>query len=275
MTGIPDRSDVSRETAALIEHYAAFPDLLRYGEILIGAGVERGLVGPREVPRIWPRHIANCAVVAQEAGTEIPDGCRVADVGSGAGLPGMVWAIVRPDLKVTLIEPLLRRSTFLTQVVAELGLADRIDVLRARAEDVRDLQFDVVTARAVARLDRLAEWTLPLVRIGGVVVALKGAAADSEVAEARAVIRRLGGQDPVIRLFGTGVVDPPTTAVLFRRTASGTARTGSGRGRDTRTLHRSGVRPDGWGVSRSADRARSLPSTGGPEEAQHRPMVGS
>ncbi|MGB8020469.1 MAG: 16S rRNA (guanine(527)-N(7))-methyltransferase RsmG [Candidatus Nanopelagicales bacterium] len=234
MSDLPGGTSVSRETAALIEHYSAYPDLLGYVDILVGVGVERGVVGPREVPRIWPRHIANCAVVAQEARTEIPDGSSVADVGSGAGLPGLVWAIVRPGLTVTLIEPLLRRATFLNEVVDELGLAGRVHVLRVRAEDVRAVEFDVVTARAVARLDRLAAWTLPLVRIGGLVVALKGTAAQAEASEARVVIRRHGGQDPVIRHFGTGVVDPPTTAVLIRRTGSGTARTGPGRRRDQR-----------------------------------------
>lgn len=222
MTEPGSENDVSRETATLIERFSAYPDLARFADILTGVGVERGLVGPREVPRIWPRHIANCAVVALEARTEIPDGCSVGDVGSGAGLPGVVWAIVRPLLTITLIEPLLRRATFLTEVVDELGLTGRVRVVRARAEDISTLQFDVVTARAVAPLERLAAWTLPLTRIGGMVVALKGSAAEEEVTSALAEIRRNGGQVPIIRRFGIGVVDPPTTAVLIRRMGPGT-----------------------------------------------------
>lgn len=224
MTEASRGDDVSRETAALIERYAAYPVLRRYATILAGVGVERGLVGPREVPRIWPRHIVNCAVVVQEDRDDIPDGCSVADVGSGAGLPGVVWAILRPGLALTLIEPLLRRAEFLTEVVDDLGLTGRVRVLRARAEDVGAGQFDVVTARAVAPLDRLAAWTLPLTRIGGLVVALKGSAAAEEVASAHAVIRRHGGLEPVIRQFGVGIVDPPTTAVLIRRGAGWDAR---------------------------------------------------
>lgn len=211
-------SDVSRETSELREHFSAFPDLDRYAGILATRGVERGLIGPREAPRIWPRHIANCAVVALEGRDIVPDGVEVADVGSGAGLPGVVWAIVRPDLTVTLIEPLLRRSTFLAEVVAELGLAPRVRVARTRAEELRGVQFDVVTARAVARLDRLAQWTLPLCRVGGRVVALKGEDVASEIREARDLIGELGGGPPEVRLFGSSLLHPPTTAVVIART---------------------------------------------------------
>src|SRR5690349_12658888 len=135
------------------------PLAVSYAELLCTDGVVRGLIGPREAPRIWERHMLNCAVVADL----IPTGASVVDVGSGAGLPGMVLAVVRPDLAVTLIEPLARRTAFLTEAVAALGL-DRTTVVRARAEEcVGKLPgADVVTARAVAPLDRLAGWCLPL-----------------------------------------------------------------------------------------------------------------
>src|SRR5690606_21834708 len=124
----------------------AFGDRLpvaeRYAEILATAGVERGLIGPREVDRLWERHLLNCAAPV----VRVPRGATVADVGAGAGLPGMVWAIARPDLHVTMVEPLLRRTTFLEEAADELGLTN-VTVLRSRAEDVTE-KYDVVTARA-------------------------------------------------------------------------------------------------------------------------------
>lgn len=210
-------TDVSRETAQLYERYAGVPGVGRYAEILATRGVERGLIGPREVDRLWPRHLANCAVVAEEARTEIPSGAHVADVGSGAGLPGVVWALVRPDLTVTLIEPLLRRATFLSEVVTELGLADRVHVVRSRAEDMTG-SFEVVTARAVARLDQLVSWAMPLAQTGGWLVALKGASAADEVVQARRAISRAGGGEPRVALYGIGILSTPTTAVLIQRT---------------------------------------------------------
>jgi 16S rRNA (guanine527-N7)-methyltransferase len=188
-----------------------------FAEILATRGVERGLIGPREVPRLWSRHLVNCAVVAQEATDEIPQGSSVADVGSGAGLPGLVWALVRPDLHVTLIEPLLRRATFLSETVTELSLDDRVEVLRARAEDVPPRTYDVVTARAVARLPQLLTWTLPLSRIGGVVLALKGSTAAVEVEEAEATRATLGAGPITIRRYGVGAIDPATTVVVIPR----------------------------------------------------------
>ena len=188
-----------------------------FADILATSGVERGLIGPREVPRLWSRHLVNCAVVAQEATDEIPLGCTVADVGSGAGLPGLVWALVRPDLKVTLIEPLLRRATFLTEVVARLSLEERVEVLRARAEDVVPREFDVITARAVARLPQLLTWTLPLASVGGVVLALKGSSAAEEVVEAEATRTALGAGPITIRGYGVGTIEPATTVVVVPR----------------------------------------------------------
>ena len=181
----------------------------QYVDLLTFAGVERGLIGPREVPRIWDRHILNCAVVVPR----VPVGARVADVGSGAGLPGLVWAIARPDLHVTLIEPLLRRTIFLEEAVDTLGL-DQVTVLRARAEDVRET-FDVVTARAVAPLEKLAGWCLPLVRPGGVLLALKGRTAEEEVASSRVSLHKMGATDIVVSSHGD--LQVPTTVVEVSR----------------------------------------------------------
>jgi len=153
--------------------------LEEYANALATAGVERGLVGPREAPRIWERHILNCAIVAEPGGLVGPD-ATVLDVGSGAGLPGMVWAIVRPDLCVVLLEPLLRRATFLSETVAALGLTS-VSVVRDRAESYRGTA-EVVTARAVAPMDRLVRWCLPLVEPGGSLLALKGASVHAELA---------------------------------------------------------------------------------------------
>lgn len=201
---------VSRETppppdvAAGVFH-DQLPLMSRYAGILATDGVERGMIGPREVPRLWDRHLVNSGVVLPR----LPQGATVADVGSGAGLPGLVWAIGRPDLEVTLIEPLLRRTTFLDEVVAELGLSN-VRVLRARAEDV-DETFDVVTARAVAALEKLAKWCMPLVKPGGVLLALKGQSAPDEVKDAKRTLGRLGATDTLIRTYGE--VEVPTTVV--------------------------------------------------------------
>jgi 16S rRNA (guanine527-N7)-methyltransferase len=214
--------DVSRETQELEAHYSEVPGLARFAELLGTRGVTRGLIGPREVPRIWPRHIANCAVVAQEATDVVAPGSRVVDVGSGAGLPGIVWALVRPDLRITLLEPLLRRATFLSEVVDELDLTARVGVERGRAEDLAGAGFDVVTARAVARLPQLLAWTLPLARSGGWVVALKGSGAAQELQESHALIPRLGGGSARIAEYGSGVVRDVTTVVLVQRLSEGT-----------------------------------------------------
>lgn len=197
-----------------------------YAELLATGGVVRGLIGPREVPRLWERHLLNCAVVEQV----VPDGSTVADIGSGAGLPGLVLAIVRADVRVTLIEPLLRRSTFLSEAVERLGL-DNAEVLRARAEDVRDRSFDVVTSRAVAPLPKLASWSLPLCRPGGLMVAMKGSSAADELAAAKAVLDGLDAGERTIRRLGVDELDQPTTVVsiVAGRVARTGRRTGSGR----------------------------------------------
>jgi 16S rRNA (guanine527-N7)-methyltransferase len=188
--------------------------LTRYAGIAATLGVERGLIGPREVPRLWERHILNCAVVSEV----IPQGSRVVDVGSGAGLPGLVLAIVRPDLHVTLVEPLLRRTTFLSETVEALEMGQRVTVHRGRAESVATVvQGDVVTSRAVANLEALAAWSLPLVPVGGMMVALKGASAESELASARTAIALAGGDGGQVLHCGAGLVDPLTTVVVVHR----------------------------------------------------------
>src|SRR3954466_11675743 len=155
----------------------ALPLAERYTDFLAGPGVERGLIGPREVERLWDRHVLNCAVVAEL----VPESAEVIDVGSGAGLPGIVLAIMRTDLSVTLLEPLLRRTVFLQECVDLLGLPNVV-VRRARAEEAADeFAADIVTARAVAPLERLAGWALPLLRPGGELLALKGERAAVEL----------------------------------------------------------------------------------------------
>ncbi|HET8660052.1 MAG TPA: 16S rRNA (guanine(527)-N(7))-methyltransferase RsmG [Micromonosporaceae bacterium] len=198
------------------------PTACRYADLLATEGVLRGLVGPREACRIWERHLLNCAVV----GELVPYGASVVDVGSGAGLPGIVLAVARPDLAVTLVEPLARRTAFLTEAVAVLGLGAEVTVVRSRAEDLARpgrgaasvLPADVVTARAVAPLDKLAEWCLPLATVGGRLLAIKGASASDEVAAHRDRIVRLGGAEPTVRRCGLDVLDTPTTVVEIVRT---------------------------------------------------------
>jgi 16S rRNA (guanine527-N7)-methyltransferase len=191
--------------------------MVAYAELLAAEAVLRGLIGPREVPRLWDRHLLNCAVVAEL----VPGGATVDDVGSGAGLPGIVLAIQRPDLQVALVEPLLRRTVFLEEAVQALGLSNVV-VLRQRAEERARSRpsRDVVTARAVAPLQRLAGWCLPLLKPGGVLLALKGSAADEELQAARDVLPRLGGVGAEVVTVGGGVVDPATTVVRIYRSPS-------------------------------------------------------
>jgi 16S rRNA (guanine527-N7)-methyltransferase len=220
---------VSRETpapppAAGEVFGADLPLAMRYAELLVGAGVERGLIGPREADRIWDRHLLNCAVVAPA----IPSGATVYDVGSGAGLPGIVLAIVRPDLRLLLVEPLERRATFLAEVIDLLGL-EQVEVCRARADEVRAPAADVVVARAVAPLDRLAGWCLPMVRPDGAFLAMKGARAADELAAAEPVLTRLGATAWRIEQMGLDVIEHPTTVVVV--TAGGPAPRQRGRDR--------------------------------------------
>ncbi|WP_423202173.1 16S rRNA (guanine(527)-N(7))-methyltransferase RsmG [Herbihabitans rhizosphaerae] len=198
------------------------PAARAYAELLERHGVERGLIGPREVDRLWERHLLNSAVI----GEAIPKDARVVDVGSGAGLPGVPLAIARPDLEVVLLEPMARRVAWLEEVVETLGLA--VSVVRGRAEE-RSIRAslgtcDVVTARAVAPLARLCGWCLPLVRSGGSLVALKGASAADEVARDREEISKLGGSPPQVTACGQTFLDTPTTVVVIERTKSGVGR---------------------------------------------------
>ena len=219
--------NVSRETPPAVGRLypGAVGGLSVYANLLATDGVVRGLIGPREVPRLWDRHLLNCAVVERL----LPADSSAADVGSGAGLPGIVLAIVRPDIRMTLIEPLLRRTTFLSEVVSKLGLAN-VDVLRARAEEV-DRSFDVVVSRAVAPLPKLAGWCLPLCRPTGLMVAMKGASAEDELSSAKDVLDRLNAGERTIQRLGVDELDQPTTVVsiVAGRVSTTGRRTGSGR----------------------------------------------
>ena len=191
-----DRADLARQYHAWLAEHATV----------------RGLIGPREVPRLWERHILNCAALAEV----IPEGATVADIGSGAGLPGIPLAIARPDVKVTLIEPLLRRTKFLDEVVADLDLTN-VTVLRGRAEEkiVRNQagSVDIVTSRAVAPLGKLAGWSLPLVRSGGKMIAMKGSSAAEEIERDGNLIAKAKGKSPSIIEIGESILKTPTYVV--------------------------------------------------------------
>ncbi|MGY1452048.1 16S rRNA (guanine(527)-N(7))-methyltransferase RsmG [Streptomyces sp. SS8] len=202
---LPPAPEVAREVFG-----DRFDDAVRYAELLAEVGVKRGLIGPREVPRLWERHLLNCAVLSEV----VPEGVTVCDVGSGAGLPGVPLALVRQDLKITLLEPLLRRTTFLQEVVELLGL-DHVSVVRGRAEEVLGSlpPVHVVTARAVAPLDRLAGWGVPLLRPYGEMLALKGDTAEEELKAARSALQKLGAVDSSVLRIGEGLVEPTATVV--------------------------------------------------------------
>jgi 16S rRNA (guanine527-N7)-methyltransferase len=169
----------------------ALPLAQEYARLLAGPGVERGLIGPAEAARIWDRHLLNCAAVAEL----VPPECTLADIGSGAGLPGLVVAMLRPHASVTLVESTARRAAFLDECRSALNLGN-VEVVRGRAEELAGrLAVDVVTARAVAPLDRLAGWCLGLLRPGGLALAIKGASAEAELARAHPVLTQLGVDD--------------------------------------------------------------------------------
>lgn len=215
---------VSRETAPSAPDLArrVFPSerlalAQRYADLLASEGVLRGLIGPREGPRLWGRHLLNCALL----GKAIPVQAGVVDLGSGAGLPGLALAIARPDLRVTLVEPLLRRAVFLEETVGELEL-DAVEVVRARAEALHgERTFDVVTSRALAPLDRLLGWSMPLVGPDGVLVAMKGSSAQDEIRAAAPTLRRLRCAVPEVLVLGADLIDPPTTVVRVARGGRG------------------------------------------------------
>ena len=203
---------VSDDAIAVRLYRDNYKTIRQYVDILASRGVDWGLIGPREIGRLWERHILNS--IALES--LIPEGCRVADVGSGAGLPGIPLAILRPDLEMILIEPMLRRSNFLTEALDELGLDDRVSVVRGRAEDA-DLHVDVVVSRAVAKLATLINWTADLIVDSGSLLALKGQSADDEVVKAKKELskRRLSAEVLLIRADPASDV---TRAVRVRRT---------------------------------------------------------
>jgi 16S rRNA (guanine527-N7)-methyltransferase len=191
-------------------------------------GIIRGLIGPREAERLWDRHLLNCAVVADF----VPRPALLLDIGSGAGLPGIVLAMLLPDVQVMLLEPMARRVEFLDECRAGLGLPN-VTVRRGRAEEVRgQVQADVITARAVAPLDRLAGLAMPLVRPGGMVLALKGQRAAAEADAAGSVLRSLGVSDVAVLRAGVGKISAPATVVrlIAGIRSAGSAQTSGARG---------------------------------------------
>ena len=185
----------------------------RYVDILAADGVTRGLIGPRETDRLWDRHVLNSAALSALTRED----ASVVDVGSGAGLPGIPLAVLRPDLQVTLLEPLLRRVTFLTETVTDLGLADRVRVVRGRAEGHAG-QYDVVVARALAPLSRLVQWCAPLRRPSGVILALKGRSAADEIAGAGPVLAQSGLAVELLTVSAHPSVEPATVLRLAPKT---------------------------------------------------------
>ncbi|HEX2072648.1 MAG TPA: 16S rRNA (guanine(527)-N(7))-methyltransferase RsmG [Geodermatophilus sp.] len=194
---------------------AALPAAERYVARLATDGVTRGLIGPREVPRLWQRHVLNSAAVAEA----VPEGARVVDVGSGAGLPGIPLGLARPDLRLTLVEPMARRVEFLEEVVAELEAPWR--VVRGRAEERSVISavgpVDVVTARAVAALPRLVSWCRGLLRPGSQLVALVGARALADLPELVPQLEAAGMRDVHARAVGAGLGEAATTVVVMTR----------------------------------------------------------
>ncbi|MEX3611434.1 16S rRNA (guanine(527)-N(7))-methyltransferase RsmG [Rothia sp. LK2588] len=208
---MPELTGEERKAAEAV-FGARLPLAQRYVEHLATSGIERGLIGPREVPRLWARHVLNCAVVQEY----IAEGASVADVGSGAGLPGLCLAIARPDLSLTLIEPLERRVIWLNEVVDDLGL-ENVTVLRSRAEQaVGEVDADYVTARAVSALVGLLDITLPILRGRGELLAIKGRSAAEEITKARKKLNKYGAREVDILTAGESLLAEPTTVVQVR-----------------------------------------------------------
>ena len=207
-----DELDIEQEPAAAAAIFGSGIDIARaYTQRLAADSETFGLLGPRELPKIWSRHVINSALLSEL----VPDGSLVADVGSGAGLPGIPMAIAQPNAHFTLIEPMERRANWLVSVVNELGIKN-VDVIRARAEEVSRTDFDIVTARAVAALDKLLKLLTPLTRGSNLktVLALKGSRAPVEIAEAKPRLQRLGFGEPEIMTLGLGKA--PETATVVR-----------------------------------------------------------
>ncbi len=234
MTSVDDREPGRAPDASAALFGDRLPLAERFAEMLSEHGVRRGLIGPREIDRLWDRHLLNSAVLTEL----LPPRSRVLDVGSGAGLPGIPLAIVRPDITITLLEPMARRVAWLEEVVAELELP--VEVVRGRAEEapVRDALAgqDAVIARAVAPMERLARWCLPLARPGGRLLALKGSSAHDELERDRAAITRAGGIGQDVISCGVDVLDVPAHVVVVEREAGGNP----SRGRDGKRRTRKG-----------------------------------
>jgi 16S rRNA (guanine527-N7)-methyltransferase len=238
-----------RPPAAVALFGDAMPAAEHYADLLTGPGVDRGLVGPAEAGRIWGRHLLNCAVVAEL----VPERCVLADLGSGAGLPGIVLALLRPEADILLVESMGRRVDFLAECVAALELT-RVRVVRGRAEDLAgEISADIVTARAVAPLSKLAGWAVGLCRPGGTVLAIKGASVQTEVAESKAVLRQLGISDLAVLQVGSDKVDPPATVVRFTAPAPRSPTSG-------RTAVRANRRTAGRGGDRRSAGSRKSPA---------------
>lgn len=197
---------------------ATAEQLVKYAEFLADQGTVRGLIGPREVDRLWERHILNCAVPALSEHNLLPHNSTVIDVGSGAGLPGLVWTIIRPDLTVTLVESMKRRTEFLEEAVELLGLSERVQVVRARAEEVKgSLKAEVTTARAVAALPKLLGWLAPLTSENGQIVAMKGESAATELEEAKPEIQKLKLSNPHVVEIKDNLLDQPTYVAVLSK----------------------------------------------------------
>lgn len=212
-TAMPDGETLGTSDAVKTFLGDAYDGVAHYAEMLRDQGELRGLIGPREVPRIWERHILNSAALVPY----LPTSGSVADIGSGAGLPGVVLAVMRPELEMVLVEPMERRTTWLAEVVAELGLAN-VQVKRGRAEEYHGaFEVDVVTSRAVAALSKLVRLSMPLVRVGGEMVILKGRSVAEEVDPARKILRKYAAGDPDILEGITVDGVESTTIVRVRR----------------------------------------------------------
>lgn len=204
-------SELEQEPSVASDLFGDRIDVARsFTSALAREGEERGLIGPLELPRLWTRHILNSVIAAP-----LFHG-SVADIGSGAGLPGLVLAIARPDVQWTLVEPMERRVTWLNEQVDGLELSN-VTVLRSRAEDVRPAEgFDVVTARAVSALRTLVPLTAPLVRDGGELALLKGMNAPNEIEAAQKQIKKFRLTDVKVEVLGEGIL-PETTRVVRAR----------------------------------------------------------
>lgn len=210
-----DATDADLDMGAVRTYFgSAFAAVAEFHEMLVKHGEERGLIGPRELDRLWTRHLLNSAAVVPF----LPGSGSIVDLGSGAGLPGIVVAAMLPEVQVVLIEPMERRCTWLSEVIERLGL-ENAEVRRGRAEEFHGaFEADAVTARAVAALDKLGRWAFPLLERGGVLVALKGRSAADEIESATKVLRRYGATDAEVLAAGTLPGVPTTTVVRATRT---------------------------------------------------------